>query len=135
MQRRPSVLFDRYHRLVLSIAPKIVRDPGEAEDVMQSVFPEIFRSVAQFDPAKGTTKVWILQYAYHRAINRRQHLNAREFYDQTNLDEVDTQRPCALASTRRKPRLRDVFFPASGTAQTWKVRFASKTRSSFKSKA
>ena len=52
-----TVLYDRYHRLVLSIALKIVRDAGEAEDVMQSVFLEIFRSVAQFDPAKGTTKV------------------------------------------------------------------------------
>jgi hypothetical protein len=65
-----TILFDRYHRLVLSIALKIVRDSGEAEDVMQGVFLEIFRSVAQFDPAKGTTKVWILQYAYHGAINR-----------------------------------------------------------------
>jgi RNA polymerase sigma-70 factor, ECF subfamily len=86
-----AVLFDRYHRLVLSIALKIVHDPGEAEDVMQTAFLEIFRSAAQFDPAKGSTKVWILQYAYHRAINRRQHLNARNFYDQTNLEEVETR--------------------------------------------
>src|SRR5271157_352900 len=88
-----AVLFDRYHRLVLSIALKIVRDPGEAEDVMQAVFLEIFRSAAQFDPAKGSTKVWMLQYAYHRAINRRQHLNARNFYDQTNLEEVENRLP------------------------------------------
>jgi RNA polymerase sigma-70 factor (ECF subfamily) len=88
-----AVLFDRYNRLVLSIALKIVRDPGEAEDVMQTVFLEIFRSVAQFDPAKGTTKVWILQYAYHRAMNRRQHLNARSFYDQTNLEVVENRLP------------------------------------------
>jgi RNA polymerase sigma-70 factor, ECF subfamily len=88
-----AVLFDRYHRLVLSIALKIVRDPGEAEDVMQSVFLEIYRSVAQFDPAKGTTKVWILQYAYHRAINRKQHLSARNFYKQANLDEVESRLP------------------------------------------
>jgi RNA polymerase sigma-70 factor, ECF subfamily len=88
-----AVLFDRYHRLVLSIALKIVRDPGEAEDVMQSVFLEIYRSMAQFDPAKGTTKVWILQYAYHRAINRRQHLNVRKFYDNASMDEVETRLP------------------------------------------
>lgn len=88
-----SILFDRYHRLILSVALKIVRDPGEAEDVMQTVFLEIFRSVAQFDPAKGTTKVWILQYAYHRAINRRQHLNARSFYNQTNLEAAENRLP------------------------------------------
>jgi hypothetical protein len=47
-----AVLFDRYHRLVLGIALKIVRDRGEAEDVMQNVLLEIFRAAAQFDPAK-----------------------------------------------------------------------------------
>ena len=51
-----ALLFDRYHRLVFSIALKILRDRGEAEDVVQNVFLDIFRSVAQFDPAKGTTK-------------------------------------------------------------------------------
>jgi Sigma-70 region 2 len=33
-----AVLFDRYHRLVVSIAFKILRDIGEAEDVTQVVF-------------------------------------------------------------------------------------------------
>ena len=84
-----SVLFDRYHRLVYSIAMKIVRDAGEAEDVMQNVFFEIFRSVAQFDAAKGTCKVWLLQYAYHRAINRRQQLNAKNFYNQVRVEDAE----------------------------------------------
>lgn len=75
-----TVLFDRYHRLVLHVALRILRDMGEAEDLMQTVFLEIFRSVAQFDPAKGTTKVWILQFAYRRGFNRRQYLNIRGFY-------------------------------------------------------
>jgi RNA polymerase sigma-70 factor, ECF subfamily len=88
-----AVLFDRYYRLVLSIALKIVRDPGEAEDVMQTVFFEIFKSAAQFDPVKGTTKVWILQYAYHRAINRKHHLNGRKFYSQMDLEEIENRVP------------------------------------------
>jgi RNA polymerase sigma-70 factor, ECF subfamily len=96
-----AVLFARYHRLVLSIALKIVHDPGEAEDVMQIVFLEIFRSAVQFDPAKGSTKVWILQYAYHRAISRKQHLNARSFYDQTDLEEVETRLPTSALALGR----------------------------------
>ena len=75
-----AVLYDRYHRLVLSVALRIVRDPGEAEDVMQIVFLDVFRAVGQFNPDKGTAKIWILQYAYHRSINRRQQLTARNFY-------------------------------------------------------
>lgn len=75
-----AVLFDRYHRLVMKIAIRILRDAGEAEDLMQSVFLEVFRSAHQFDPARGTTKVWMLQCVYHRSFNRRQYLNLRGIY-------------------------------------------------------
>jgi RNA polymerase sigma-70 factor (ECF subfamily) len=67
---------------VFSIAAKILRDQGEAEDVTQVVFLDIFRAAAQFDPARGTTKGWLLQYAYHRAISRKRYLNVRNFYAQ-----------------------------------------------------
>jgi len=88
-----ALLFDRYHRLVFAIALRIVRDRGEAEDVMQKVFLDIFRSIGLFDAAKGTAKVWILQYAYHRAINRRQYLNARKFYQQEAIEDNQPARP------------------------------------------
>ena len=84
-----AVLFERYHRLVFSIALKIVRDRGEAEDVTQNVFLEIYSSVAQFDPGKGTLKVWLLQYAYHRAFNWKGYLNRRNFYNQEDIEELD----------------------------------------------
>jgi len=94
-----AVLFDRYQKLVLSIALKIVRDPGEAEDVTQIVFLDIYRAVAQFDPSKGNTKVWLMQYAYHRAMNRRQHLQGREFYKNTELEVEPKTRSGASHST------------------------------------
>jgi len=96
-----AVLFDRYQKLVLSIALKIVRDPGEAEDVTQTVFLDIYRAVAQFDPHKGNTKVWLMQYAYHRAINRRQHLLGREFYKSKELEEL--QEPKARPAEAHAP--------------------------------
>jgi len=75
-----AVLFDRYHRLALKVALRILRDTGEAEDLVQSVFLEILRCAAQFNPARGSAKVWILQYVYHRGFNRRQYLNLRGIY-------------------------------------------------------
>jgi RNA polymerase sigma-70 factor (ECF subfamily) len=83
-----AVLFERYHRLVFSITAKILRDRGEAEDVTQDIFLEIYSSVAQFDPVKGTLKVWLLQFAYHRAFNRKQYLNRRNFYSEEGLEEL-----------------------------------------------
>jgi RNA polymerase sigma-70 factor (ECF subfamily) len=81
-----TVLFDRYHRLVFDVALRIVRDPGEAEEVVQTVFLDIYRAVANFDPRKGIPKVWILQYAYHRALHRKRHLVSNHFYRWENLE-------------------------------------------------
>lgn len=83
-----AILFERYHRLVLRIALKMLRNAAEAEDLMQSVFFEIFRAAAQFDPARGTIKTWIAQYAYHRSLGRRQYLNARAALTDQEIDEI-----------------------------------------------
>src|SRR5438270_10872558 len=83
-----AVLFDRYHRLVLVTALKIVRDVAEAEEVTQGVFLEVYRAARQFDPAKGSLKVWLLQFAYHRRINRRNYLVLRHFYTRGAMQEA-----------------------------------------------
>lgn len=83
-----AVIFDRFHRLVLVTALRVVRDLGEAEDVTQQVFLEIYRGAGQFDSSRGSLKVWILQYAYHRSISRRNYLSLRRFYEQASLDDV-----------------------------------------------
>lgn len=87
------ILFDRFYRLVLKIALRILRDPGEAEDLMQDVFLEIFNKAAQFDAAKGSAKTWILQYAYHRSLSRRQYLALRSFYDRQEITELEIAEP------------------------------------------
>jgi RNA polymerase sigma-70 factor, ECF subfamily len=92
-----AVLFDRYHRLVVKIAIRILRDAAEAEDLMQTVFLEIFRSASQFDPARGTAKIWLLQCVYHRGFNRRHYLNLRGIY-------LRPEEP-ASASTRKEPAI------------------------------
>lgn len=91
-----AVLFDRHGGQVFRIARSIVKDEGEAEETVQQVFLDLFRAIAQFHPEKGSFKTWLLQFAYHRSINRREHLSAKRFYQCETLDE-------ALALTR-EPR-------------------------------
>jgi len=84
-----AVIVDRYQRLVWSVAKKIVHDAGEAEDLVQIVFLELFEKVELFDPERGTLKVWLLHLAYTKAINRRYHLQRRRFYDQAEVKEEE----------------------------------------------
>ncbi len=96
-----AVIVDRYQRLIYSVAYKLVKDQGEAEDVVQIVFLDVFRKKGLFDPSKGTLKMWLLQYAYTRSINRRYHLQHRHFYSKMNLDEI---MPLALSTERTTDR-------------------------------
>jgi len=73
-----AVLLDRYARLVLSIAFRIVRDRAEAEDVTQEVFLDVCRTAARFDASKGSTKMWVVRTTYRRSLNRRRYLNVRD---------------------------------------------------------
>jgi RNA polymerase sigma-70 factor (ECF subfamily) len=79
-------LFQRYARLVRGIALRILRDTSEAEDLLQEVFLFIHRKSGVFDGSKSTGRSWIVQMAYHRAIDRRRYLGSRHFYTQENLD-------------------------------------------------
>src|SRR5260370_9651979 len=63
-----TVLFDRYNRLVLTVALRIVHDAAEAQEVTQDVFFEFYRSVRRFDLARGKLKVCTLHFAYHLII-------------------------------------------------------------------
>ena len=83
-----EVLFDRYARLVFRIARGVLRDVGEAEDVVQEAFIHLFKKCALFDPSKGSAKNWILQTALHRALDRKAHLARRGFYVGTEVGVV-----------------------------------------------
>jgi RNA polymerase sigma-70 factor (ECF subfamily) len=73
-------MFRRYSRLVLSIAIRILRDPAEAEEIVQEVFLFLHRRASEFDRNKGDAKGWIVQVAYHRSLDRQRLLRRREIY-------------------------------------------------------
>ena len=84
-----EILFERYARLVYRIARGIIRDAGEAEDVVQESFFHVYKKSGLFDESKGTVKNWILQIALHRTLDRKAHLARRGFYLGTNIDSLD----------------------------------------------
>jgi RNA polymerase sigma-70 factor, ECF subfamily len=78
-------LFRRYSRLVFSIGFRVLRDTGEAEEIVQEVFLYVHQKVGQFDASRGLARAWIAQIAHHRAIDRRGFLHRRHFYVGTDV--------------------------------------------------
>ena len=86
-----ACLFHRYARLVRSVAYKILRDDSEADDLLQEVFLFIHQKSGVFDSSKSSARSWIVQMAYHRAIDRRRYLDSRHFYTQVDLEDVGNE--------------------------------------------
>jgi RNA polymerase sigma-70 factor (ECF subfamily) len=80
-------LFGRYSRLVYSIGCRILRDEGEAEDLVQEIFLNLHGEEASFDSEKGSARTWMVQMIYRRAFDRRAYLKRRHFYSGTDVQE------------------------------------------------
>jgi RNA polymerase sigma factor (sigma-70 family) len=83
-----ATLFDRYARLVLSIAVRILKDQAEAEDLLQDIFLHIHEKSRNFDPTRGMARSWIIHITYCMAIDRRARLVRRAFYSGTEISEL-----------------------------------------------
>jgi RNA polymerase sigma-70 factor (ECF subfamily) len=80
-------LFVRYSKMIFVIAFRILHDRGEAEELVQDVFIHLLQRGRQFDPARGTAKAWIVQIAYHRALDRKAYLQRRAFYASAEVSD------------------------------------------------
>jgi len=99
-----AVLYDRYYNAVLGVGLRILRDRGEAEDILQNIFLEISTKAGQFDPSRGTVLVWLMQYAYTRSINRKNYLLVRRFYTNVAMGELSEFEQGALRLYSEAPQ-------------------------------
>jgi RNA polymerase sigma-70 factor, ECF subfamily len=82
-----TVLFKRHSRLIFGIARRILRHDAEAEDCVQQIFIDVFRSIDQFDRNKAPFKTWLLLFAYNRTLNRRRSLISTRVFSTESLED------------------------------------------------
>ena len=56
-------------RPVYSLALRMLRDPGWAEEVVQDVFLRLWRNPRLYDPARGELRRWLLTVAHNAAVD------------------------------------------------------------------
>ena len=62
-------LYDRYCPIVYSVALRVLGDAGAAEDILQEVFLQLWRSPQLFDATRGSLPGWLAVIARNRAID------------------------------------------------------------------
>ena len=82
-----TALFERHSPRLFGVAQRMLRNDAEAEDTVQQIFLDVFRSIHQFDPEKGDFKKWLYLFAYQRIFNCRRSLAANRFFETDSLDD------------------------------------------------
>ena len=62
-------LFDRYSKVVYSVALRVLRDPASAEDVLQEIFMQIWRNPDSFIATRGSLGGWLAGVSRNRSID------------------------------------------------------------------
>jgi RNA polymerase sigma-70 factor (ECF subfamily) len=79
-------LYDRHSRLLFGLILRILRDRGEAEEILQEAFVRVWTRAAIYDPALGGPMPWIVRLARNLAIDRLRARRTRATVDTSPLD-------------------------------------------------
>jgi RNA polymerase sigma-70 factor (ECF subfamily) len=80
-------LYDRHNRLLFGLILRILRDRGEAEEILQEVFVRVWTRAELYDPRLGNPTSWLVRLARNRAIDRLRARRVREAASGPSLDE------------------------------------------------
>ena len=64
-----ATLYDKTSSHLFAVVLRINRDRGQAEDVLQEVYVNVWRSAQSFDAAQSQPLTWLTRIARNRAID------------------------------------------------------------------
>jgi RNA polymerase sigma-70 factor (ECF subfamily) len=99
-ERAMASLFDRYSKVVYSVALRVLRDPASAEDVLQEVFMQIWRNPDSFTAARGSLGGWLAIVSRNRSID-----TLRRKRPSTSVEDVVLASPYNLAAEAERNSL------------------------------
>lgn len=80
--------------LVWSLARRLSPTPADAEDAVQEIFLDVWKSAGRFDPAQGSEKVFVTMIARRRLIDRlRRHRREPLTADTEEIDAAGIAAP------------------------------------------
>ena len=81
-------LYEQSSSLLFTLVSRIVGHEGEAADLLQEVYLEVWRKASNYDHARGTPMAWLITLARSRAIDRVRALGSRGKGVTASLDDT-----------------------------------------------
>ena len=65
-----GALYDRWVRSLYSLVLHLLKDPDEAEDVVEETFWQAWRKADSYEPSRGAVSTWLLTIGRRKALDR-----------------------------------------------------------------
>ena len=118
-------LYDRYHRLVFSIAIHVVGRPEDAEEITLDVFTNVWEKADTYRSQRAKVTTWLTRIARNKAIDVLRREEVRPMKHSISWAQVSPE-PAAGGCARPSPAYRKI----SKKPWPWPISKATVTRRS-----
>lgn len=86
-------LYRRTSSMLFGVCLRMLRDRGEAEEVLQETYTTVWRRADGFDSKKGSAMTWLIALSRNKAIDRLRQHREELLDDPSALDATADERP------------------------------------------
>ncbi|MFL5658000.1 MAG: sigma-70 family RNA polymerase sigma factor [Ktedonobacteraceae bacterium] len=108
-------LYQRYNRILYSLAYRTVADHQVAEDLLQDAFLSVWRRATSYSSQSGAVRSWLVSIVHHRTIDYLRSVRRRSILKEATWEEVEQDERTAFP---------DVWDEAWRSVQSAQVRAA-----------
>jgi RNA polymerase sigma-70 factor, ECF subfamily len=82
-------LYQRYSRILYSLAYRMVADHQVAEDLLQDAFLAVWRRATSYSPQTGAVRNWLISILHHRTIDYLRRIRRHSTIQEAPLEEIE----------------------------------------------
>ena len=82
-------LYQRYSRILYSLAYRMVADHQIAEDLLQDAFLAVWRRATSYSSQSGAVRSWLISILHHRTIDYLRGVRRRAILKEATWEEVE----------------------------------------------
>ncbi|GAC1678765.1 MAG: sigma-70 family RNA polymerase sigma factor [Ktedonobacteraceae bacterium] len=89
-------LYQRYSRILYSLAYRMVADHQVAEDLIQDAFLSVWRRAVSYSPQSGAVRSWLISIVHHRTIDYLRSVRRRSVLKVATMEEAEVDERAAF---------------------------------------